>query len=316
MKILNISNKDVYFYLALEEYLIKNSEEEYFILWGSDDCVVCGKHQNIFEEINLQYITNNNIKLARRLSGGGTVFIDKGNLNFAFILNKTSGKQIDFIKHTKPIFKYLKSLNIDVKYSQRFDMFIDNMKFSGNAEHIYKNRVLHHGTLLFNSDLKKLEQSIKINNGYNSNAVKSVRKKVTNINSYTNNITFNDFKIGLYDFIKNYYNKHSEYLLKKETISNIELLANTKFSTQNWILNYSPKFTFSGSIKTKQTNITFKLYVENGIINNCNFVNNKEYEELFLNKEYNIYSINNIIRTNNLDTIFKIDSNKLLYCFF
>ena len=314
MNILNIENKNVYFYLALEEYLIRNTEEEYFFLWSSSNSVVCGKHQNIYEEINLQYVIDNKIELARRLSGGGTVYHDNGNLNFTFILNKEFGKQIDFKKHTEPIFKYLKSLKIDVSYSERNDLFIDGMKISGNAEHVYKNRVLHHGTLLFNTDLHKLNKSITSKGDYDSKSVKSVRKDVININKYINGTDFNTFKYGLLEFVKNFYPHNNSVAVNDEINNEVNLLVKNKYETNEWIYNYSPKFIYKGTIKSK--NIVFEFRIEKGVIVESNFSNNKIYNHMFEGKSYNLGSLMEIIKTNKLDEKFQIEQNKLVYCFF
>jgi lipoate-protein ligase A len=316
MNILNIVDKDIYFYLALEEYLIKNTNDEWFFLWTSDDCVVCGKHQNIYEEINLPFVVDNNIKLARRLSGGGTVFQDKGNVNFTFILNKQEGKQIDFKKHTKPILQYLKLLGIDVQYSKRNNLFTNNMKISGNAEHVYKNRVLHHGTLLFDTDISKLNNAINTKNNYISKSVKSVRKNVTNISNFTNNVDIKTFISSLNLYVKNYYNESEEYNLPKNVINNTELLVENKYITHNWIFNYNSNFEYNGFIKTKNTTEAFCMKIKNGVIENCTFNKHKSLEENFVNKEYNIKSIETIIDINDLHKLFNISIKELLYCFF
>ena len=316
MNILNITNKSVYFYLALEEYLIKNTSEDYFFLWSSDNCVVCGKHQNIYEEINLPFVTNNKIKLARRLTGGGTVFQDKGNLNFTFILNKENGKQVDFKTHIEPIYQFLKTLNVDVKYSKRNDLFINEKKVSGNAEHVYKNRVLHHGTLLFDSDLCKLDEAIKVEGKYTSKSVKSVRKNVTNISNYTNSINFNEFKIGLYNYVKEYFEVDKYYLFDNTMLGKIELLVENKYNTHDWIYNYTSNFKYKGVIKTNVLQTNFELDIEKGVIINCKFKNYSNINTLFIGKEYKFETINVIISTNNLDILFRTNAKKLLYCFF
>ena len=316
MNILNIENKGIYFYLALEEYLIKNTEEDYFFLWSSNNSIVCGKHQNIYEEINMPYANENNIRIARRLSGGGAVFQDSGNINFTFILNKEEGKQINFKKHITPIYNYLRNLNLNVEYSSRNDLFIDNKKISGNAEHVYKNRVLHHGTLLFSSDLDILEKSLKPKGYYKSKAIKSVRKSVSNISNYLENINIDIFKADLYSYIMKSFNVNNFKNIDNEVIILVNKLVEDKYKTIDWIYNYSPSFNFEGKIKTKLNNISFSLYIEKGIIIKCNFVNYYSINELFLNKSYNLDSIASIIEINNLDTLLQIEKQKLLYCFF
>src|SRR5690554_1158971 len=185
MLCIRLYNNDPYFCLAAEEYLMKNFDQDIFMLWQSDATVVIGKHQNAMGEINYPYVIENGIKVARRISGGGTVFHDAGNLNFAYIKNVESPSQISFSRFVRPIVEALGKLDIKAVVSGRNDLLIDNKKISGNAEHIFKNRVLHHGTLLFDSDLTTLGKSIKVVEGkYQSKAVQSKRSTVTNILPY------------------------------------------------------------------------------------------------------------------------------------
>jgi len=315
MNILNINNENVYFYLALEEYLVKNTNKNYFFLWNTNNCIICGKHQNIYEEINLPFIKKNNIKLARRLSGGGTVFQDNGNLNFTFILNKKSGKQINFKKHIEPIYNYLKELNINVKYTKRNDLFINGKKVSGNAEHVYKNRVLHHGTLLFNSNLNILNEAIKTKGNYVSKSIKSVKKNVTNISNFISNKDFNKFKSNLHSYIKNYYRINENFILDINDIKSIRQLVEKKYITHNWIYNYTSKFKYKGKIKTNIGEIKFELNIDKGIIVDCNFYDNN-INLLFIGKEYKIDTINTIISNSKLDKLLQVNSKELLYSFF
>ncbi len=161
-----------------------------FILWQNSPAVIVGKHQNALAEINVAFVMANNIPVVRRLTGGGTVFHDKGNINFTFIKNADDeGKMIDFRKYAGPILEGLQSLGLNAQFSARNDIFLNDKKISGNAEHIYakKKRVLHHGTLLFNSNLALLNEAIKANpDRYIDKAVNSVRSVVTNIVDYLN----------------------------------------------------------------------------------------------------------------------------------
>src|SRR5690554_4159748 len=185
MRCIRLSSRDPYFCLAAEEYLMKKFTDDIFMLWQSDDTVVIGKHQNAMGEINYRYVHEQNITVARRISGGGTVFHDSGNLNFAYIKNVSSTSEISFTRFIQPITEALGSLGITATTSGRNDLLVDGKKVSGNAQHIFKNRVLHHGTLLFNSNLQTLGSSIKVIPGlYRDKAVQSNRSIVTNILPY------------------------------------------------------------------------------------------------------------------------------------
>lgn len=148
---INQPNSDPYFNLAAEEYFLKNFQEDFFMLWRSWPSVVVGKHQNALAEINHEFVRLHQIPVARRLSGGGTVFHDPGNVNFTFIRNVANISEVNFKIFTIPVIEALKKLGVEAYTTGRNDLLIDGKKISGNAEHVHRNRVLHHGTLLFDS---------------------------------------------------------------------------------------------------------------------------------------------------------------------
>lgn len=173
---------DIYFNIAAEEYLLKEWQEDVFMLWKSDPAVVVGKHQTALAEFNFKFVQEQGIKVARRLTGGGTVFHDTGNLNFTFIQNGQEGKLIDFRKYTEPIQAALKNMGIITRFEEHNNLTVDGLKISGNAEHVFKNRVLHHGTLLFSTDLKRLRKVLNIRpENYHHKGVRSVPAKIINL---------------------------------------------------------------------------------------------------------------------------------------
>ena len=184
------------FNLATEEYLLRNKDEECFYLYINGPSIIVGKHQNTLAEINIDYVKAQNIDVIRRLSGGGAVFHDPGNLNFTFIKKGEKDQLVDFRKYTKPILDVLQSLGVKARFEGRNDLTIEGKKFSGNAEHVYKNKILHHGTLLFSSKLPDLSQALKVNPlKYKDKAVKSVRSRVTNISEHLKeSITLEEFE--------------------------------------------------------------------------------------------------------------------------
>src|SRR5665647_1307884 len=145
MRYINNHNNNPYFNLALEEYLLKNSTHEFLMLWQNSACIVIGKNQSTLLEINVDYVKDHNITVVRRLTGGGAVYHDLGNVNYTFIVNDCENDLFDFKKHTQPIIEVLHKLSINAELSERNDLTIDGKKFSGNAQHQYKNRLLHHG---------------------------------------------------------------------------------------------------------------------------------------------------------------------------
>jgi lipoate-protein ligase A len=267
MLCISLKNQDPYFCLAAEEYLMKNFSEDVFMLWQSINTVVVGKHQNAMAEINYPFVHTNNVQVARRISGGGTVFHDKGNVNFAFIKTVDSPSEISFKRFVQPVIDALGKLGVKAITSGRNDLLVEGRKISGNAEHIFKNRVLHHGTLLFNSDLRVLNQSTKAVAGkYQGKAVQSNRSEVTNI------LPFLKSKMTIEDFISFLLNDqlgkpgNTAYQFSEEDNAVVRELVTEKFSTWDWNFGYSPKYTFIKESKLNGKNLNVNLLVDRGYI--------------------------------------------------
>ena len=189
-----LKSTDPYLNLAIEEYLLKNSEEEYFLLWQNEPTVVIGKNQNAFAEINFDYINEYGIHVARRITGGGAVYHDLGNLNYSYI-SKKQDNDINFERFAKPVIDALCDMGIPATLSGRNDILVEGKKISGNAQTHFGNRTLHHGTLLFDVEMDSLSSALKVDSKkIESKAIKSVRSRVANIKSYLKeNISITDF---------------------------------------------------------------------------------------------------------------------------
>ena len=285
-------NTNPYFNLATEEYVLKNFDEDSFMLWRNEPSIIVGKHQNTLAEINIDYVKANNIPVVRRLSGGGAVFHDLGNLNFTFTKKGNNENLIDFRKYTEPIIEVLNKIGIEAKFEGRNDLTIDGKKFSGNAEHIWKNRVLHHGTLLFSSEIKDLSQALKVDPlKFTDKAVKSVRSRVTNISEHLK------YKMDVMDFyemiINHIINSHPDiklYELSEYDHQQINILVNNKYSSWDWNFGYSPNYNFKKTIKTNGGFIEINMDVINGII-----IDFKLYGDFFNISE--ISELENIIKS-------------------
>lgn len=273
------TSENIYFNLAAEEFLLKNSVDDICFLWKSQPSVVVGKHQNINAEINAAFIYENKVKIARRISGGGTVFHDKGNLNFTFIVNGKEGHLVDFKKHLEPVIGFLATLNLKAEIGKTNDLRIDDLKISGNAEHVFRKRVLHHGTLLFDSDITKLREAIKVTGDkYCDKAVQSNRSKVVNITS----LLKDKYSIDVFT------EQLASYLIEKKgaienpltsgEIEEINKLAREKFDTLEWIYDYSPKYTFKNDFIFKDEPYIIELNVKSGFIESCR-ITGKDGEE-------------------------------------
>ena len=147
-----------YFNLAAEEYLLKCFQEDVFLLYRNIPSIVVGKHQNTLAEINLPFVQEQDILVARRISGGGTVFHDLGNLNFAFFTTGKEGDLVNYKRATMPIIEALGKMGLEAKLGQRNELLLKKLKISGTASHVWKKRVLHHGTLLFSSEIAPSER--------------------------------------------------------------------------------------------------------------------------------------------------------------
>lgn len=202
MKFLILKTTNPYLNLAIEEYMFSETDDDVFMLWRNEPTIVIGKNQNGYAEINMPYVKENNIHIARRITGGGAVYHDLGNVNYTFITgrNKTG---IDFEYFTAPIIEALKKLGISAILSGRNDLLVGDKKFSGNAQHTKGTRVLHHGTLLFDTDLDVLSLALKVDEEkIKAKAIKSTRSRVVNIKSILSyDMTAEDFINVISDFV-------------------------------------------------------------------------------------------------------------------
>ena len=195
MNYLRLKTNDPYYNLAVEEYLLKYSENDYFMLWQNSPSVIIGKNQNAYTEVELDYTRSNGINVVRRITGGGAVYHDGGNLNFSFITSSDKANALDFEYFTRPIISALAEMGLECSLSGRNDLEIGGRKFSGNAQFSDGKRILHHGTLLFNTDLDVLEKALRTDKEkLEFKAVRSHRGRVINLSELLDEKwTVNDF---------------------------------------------------------------------------------------------------------------------------
>jgi lipoate-protein ligase A len=271
MLCINLESEDPFFNLAIEEVLLKSSREEYLILGINSPSVIIGKHQSPHREVNTKFVTEKKIPVIRRISGGGTVFHDTGNLNFTYIRTSEEGKQIDFRKYTGDVIDFLLKNGINAKFEGKNDIKVDGLKISGNAEHIHRNRVLHHGTLLFSSSLDVLRNSLRNDTSpYISRAVNSNPSSVMNLRDKFS--VFKDigvFRRDLMAYFLQVVPGTEVYTPAQSENEDAESLAMSKYRTWEWNYAYGPEYTFKNSFQTEGKEQSFSLFVREGIIINC-----------------------------------------------
>lgn len=274
-------NHDPYFNLAAEEYFLRNTEEEVVMLWKSNPVVVCGKHQNIYAEMNYPYVTENNIRVARRLTGGGTVFHDAGNINFTFIRNGKTGALVQFSQFITPVIDFLNEYGVPAIQGPKHDILVHGKKVSGNAEHVYKNRVLHHGTLLYDANLDILRKSIQRNYGtYIDKSVQSNRSSVMNISSLLSADLSNEkFCNQLFSYLKNR-SAGTDYQLNTNENTSIQQLAENKYLTWEWIYGWSPDYTYQNQWMGESHSLQIEFDVHKGIIKAARWSGSLKFIEL------------------------------------
>lgn len=263
-----LTDTDPYFNLATEEYLLKHYTCDIFMVWRSQSAIVVGKHQNALAEINHRYVSENNICIARRLSGGGTVFHDEGNLNFTFMKNVEKVDQINYQQFTGQMVDILKKLGLNVNASRHNAIFLDQKKISGSADHVYKLRVMHHGTLLFNSHLGRLRNALQADlSRFEDRAIQSNRSEVTNIADYLKKeMTIGEFAGFIFTQVSHSYPDYRVAALTAEDLKAIEKLKNEKYSQWDWIYGYSPRYTYRNEILLPGKKVSFVFQVEKGKI--------------------------------------------------
>jgi lipoyltransferase and lipoate-protein ligase len=258
-----------YFNIATDEYIFKHVKEDCFMLWRNDNAIIVGKHQNALAEINRDYVQKKGIKVVRRLSGGGAVYHDLGNLNFSFTrTGEDEHDMVDFERYTQPIIAVLRQLGVQAEFSGRNDIVIEGRKFSGNAEHVFKNKVLHHGTLLFSSHMPDISGALKVNPlKYKDRAVKSIPKRVTNIQDHLKEkITVEEFAQKVMAYILETFPDARPYVFSEAELAKIQQIRDEKYATWEWNYGYSPKYNFQQGVRCPGGTLEMNLEVQKGII--------------------------------------------------
>ncbi|UOQ86596.1 lipoate--protein ligase [Gracilibacillus salinarum] len=273
-----IDNKgitDPYINLAIEEYVLKNfgQEDTYLLFYINGPSIIIGKNQNTVEEINTDYVDENGIKVVRRLSGGGAVYHDEGNLNFSFITKDDGDSFHNFAKFTEPVVEALQKLGVPAELKGRNDLVADGRKISGNAQFTTRGRMFSHGTLMYDSEIENVVRSLNVKTEkIKSKGIKSIRSRVVNISEFL------EEKLSM-DELKAHILKHvfavdtledvPQYVLTDEDWANIHKLSEERYQQWDWNFGKSPKFNIQHSHKFDGGLVDVRFDVHKGMIDNC-----------------------------------------------
>ena len=237
---------DPHYNLAAEQVVFDRLDRghDYVMLWQNDNSVIVGRHQITAEEVNEEAVRRHGIRVARRLSGGGAVYHDLGNLNFTFITDAGRAAQIDFALFCQPVAALLGELGVPAEIGGRNDITIRGQKFSGNAQYIKGGRVMHHGTIMFDCDLAMVSQALQVSGDkLASKGVASVRSRVTNVRPHLPEaIDMQQF----WELLKQHLFRGRvlrQHHFSAVELAEIEALRTSRYATWDWNYGASPPCT-------------------------------------------------------------------------
>lgn len=267
---------NAYFNAALEQYLLHEFDQDIFMLWRNENAVVMGKHQVAYKEVNYPYVKENGVQVVRRITGGGTVYHDLGNINFTFIERiEDRTKLIDFRRYLEPMRDAFARMGVQLEITKTNDLTLQGKKISGNAEHVFsqQKKVIHHGTILFNSNLQHLGKAIKPGKGvFESKGVNSNRSTVTNVkDALPQDVDIQLFMDELRDEVLRG-KEYSIHQLSKQDIESVSALQAEKFDHWKWNYGYSPAYSFTRSDVFNSLGLEVHLAVKNERFTSFKFV--------------------------------------------
>jgi len=313
MRYLRNEQTDPYFNMAFDEYCLEQLaiDEPVFFLWQNRPSVIIGANQEVHTEVNLDYLKENNISLVRRVTGGGAVYHDFGNLNYT-IVGRSDDLERDYPEYTRYMLQALQKLGVPATMSGRNDILVEGRKVSGFAKRVCKNRLMIHGTLMFDVDIDKLTQVLcPPATKLQSKGIASVRSRVANLSEYLPEIPdISLFKQQLERILSNNYTDQ-EWILSPEDIQNIEQLAHDKFERWEWIYGHSPRATLNFSEKLACGTVHIHLNIAENRITSCqiggDFIGNlpsNELEKALTGLTYDHDSISKVLEQTDVSRYF------------
>ncbi|WP_100374581.1 lipoate--protein ligase [Bacillus sp. FJAT-45037] len=301
--------------LAIEEFALKHLDKEhsYLLFYVNEPSIIIGKNQNTLEEINLDYVKENNIHVIRRLSGGGAVYHDLGNLNFSFITKDDGESFHNFKKFTEPVVDALKKLGVEAVLSGRNDIHVGERKISGNAQFSTKGRMFSHGTLMLDSEMEHVVAALNVKDEkIRSKGIKSIRSRVANISEFLSQpLTMDEFKQVLLQSIFEIKNDIPTYQLTEVDWKEIEGISKKRYRHWDWNYGKSPSFDLKRSKRFAIGSIDVRLNVRKGKIEACKIYGDffgvgdvSELEEMLLGVRYDSEALSDAFAETDLKMYF------------
>ncbi|AUS88267.1 lipoate--protein ligase [Lysinibacillus capsici] len=257
--------------LAIEEYLLKTMDvekEPVLLFYINQPSIIIGKNQNTIEEINTDYVEDNGIIVVRRLSGGGAVYHDLGNLNFSFITNDDGDSFMNYKKFTQPVVDALAKMGVNAELSGRNDILAEGRKVSGNAQFSTKGRMFSHGTLMFDTEIDAVVSALKVKKDkIESKGIKSIRSRVANISEFLKEqMTVEEFRLEILKSIFGGEENIRYYELTEDDWANIHKLSEERYQTWEWNFGKSPRFNIQKTHRFPTGGIDIRLEVNHGVM--------------------------------------------------
>lgn len=269
---LETASQNPFYNLAFEEYVLQNRREgDYLLLWQNDNTIVIGQNQNAEAEINHSFVEQHGIRVVRRMTGGGAVYHDLGNLNYSFITDAGDSTQLVMERFTRPVVEALLKLGLRAEASGRNDILVDGKKVSGTAQRLSGERILHHGTLLFDSNPEMVAGALNVDpSKFQSKSSKSVRSRIGNIRPcLPRDMELSEFWAYLREALAG--SGFRQDALTEEELRAVEILKRTKYDTWEWNFGRSPKYDLVNKQRFEGGSLEVGVHVESGIITSIGF---------------------------------------------